>query len=1060
MTQRRHFLRCMLSGSKSAITLLLLTGLRAFAQVSTANVIGVVQDFSSAVVPAAQIKLINTQTGAENDSMTGDDGRFILPGVLPGAYTLQIERSGFSTTQLDDIVLNIGDTRNFLVRLKIGPVTESVVVDASGLSLNTSDATVSTVVDRRFVSTIPLNGRSFQDLISMTPGIVTQSPQAANHGAGVQGDFSVNGQPTDANSFYVDGISANRNLGFRQNGTTVATTGSTAGSTALGTTQSLVSVDALQEFRVLSSTYSAEYGGTPGGQFTFLTRSGTSDYHGSLYSYWRGNVYDAPDWFAAYLGAADQHRDFTQDDSGGTLSGPLRMPRTRYGLDKTFGFLSFERLNLTQQVTPAVDFVPSAAVDEAVLANPFLAYFPLGGDELADASGKPGGLSTLVVGNGDSFPAHLSATNLRLDHNFSPRVAVFLRYGDTPSNSQIEELSSITQDRVRTRTVTLGTMSQLTPKITDEFRFGFSTSRSSTSTAPQLFDVFPSVPTFNSSLGIPPNTGSASAEAFIHIAGIGDSAVLTDKASSSIDQWSTRDSLTIEAAKHLLKFGFDQRHIATTITPASLAVQADFLSRSAMIDGVASNVAISRTQPASPVLNQFSAFAQDEWRMSKEVTLSFGLRWDVSLPPHGVHGLDAYTALGDVTAPATLTIAPRGTPLWHTGWFNFAPRFGAAWMIDPNPGRELILRAGGGVFFDTEQRPALRAFTQAGFRQTSLFENAQVPVSPAQLQFPDDPSFAFAHATVFAFPVHLQLPYSLQWNVALEKSFGKTQALTISYVGSNGARLMQEQRRDIRSFNPAFGDLSFFPPGITSNYQSLQTKFQRSFSRGVQALVSYTWAHSLDYGSTDPAYPLTYGNSDLDVRHNLEAALSCDLPQPHGGTLTRHLLENWGLDGRLIARTAFPITLFGNLVTDPVTGERYFSGVDKVPNRSLYLDRTQYPGGRIINGGPMAIDPAFVLPVGAYGGDAPRNLVRGFSAVQTNISIRRNIPLHDRLAMQLRAETFNLLNHPNFGYVDPVLPDLLFGQSTRMLNQSFGPSGSLYQQGGPRSIQLSFRMVF
>jgi hypothetical protein len=108
----------------------------------------------------------------------------------------------------------------------------------------------------------------------------------------------------------------------------------------------------------------------------------------------------------------------------------------------------------------------------------------------------------------------------------------------------------------------------------------------------------------------------------------------------------------------------------------------------------------------------------------------------------------------------------------------------------------------------------------------------------------------------------------------------------------------------------------------------------------------------------------------------------------------------------------------------------------------------------------MAIDPAFVLPVSAYGGDAPRNLVRGFSAVQTNISIRRNLPLHDRLAMQLRAETFNLLNHPNFGYVDPILPDLLFGQSTRMLNQSFGPSGSLYQQGGPRSIQLSFRMVF
>jgi hypothetical protein len=158
-----------------------------FAQVSTADVTGIVQDASSARIRDAAVKLINVETGAENDSTTSSDGRFILPGAIPGAYTLQIEREGFATMQLNGIILNVGDTKNLLIRLKVGSVTESVNVDASGLTLNTADASVSTVVDRKFVANIPLNGRSFQDLISMTPGVVTPSPQAAGQGSGTQG---------------------------------------------------------------------------------------------------------------------------------------------------------------------------------------------------------------------------------------------------------------------------------------------------------------------------------------------------------------------------------------------------------------------------------------------------------------------------------------------------------------------------------------------------------------------------------------------------------------------------------------------------------------------------------------------------------------------------------------------------------------------------------------------------------------------------------------------------------------------------------------------------------
>jgi Carboxypeptidase regulatory-like domain/TonB-dependent Receptor Plug Domain len=1039
-----------------------------FAQVSTANVTGIVQDASSARIRDAAVKLINVQTGAENDSTTSSDGRFILPGVIPGAYTLQIEREGFATMQLNGIILNVGDTKNLLIRLKVGSVTESVNVDASGLTLNTADASVSTVVDRKFVANIPLNGRSFQDLISMTPGVVTPSPQAAGQGSSTQGDFSVNGQRTESNSFFVDGVSANINSGLTNGSSRFTITGSSGGGTALGTTQSLVSIDALQEFRVLSSTYSAEYGRTPGGQFTFLTRSGTDTVHGSLYTYWRDYVVDGNDWFLAGLfptNSPNQPR-FSQNDFGGTFGAPIILPGAYYGHDKTFVFASYEGLLLSQPPPPTFNYVPSAAVfaeAPAPLRN-VLSYFPssYGGLDINDASGRPSGLSALSL-LGYSLPALVNSTSIRIDHTISPKLSMFLRYGDTPSHSQSEELLSLTNNIVRTRTLTFGVGNQLSTTKNNDFRLGFARNNSSAYTDPDpssfCNDQFPAG-TFNGAIGMSPPCNPARADVYIHIAGVGDSETSSDNVNSSLQEWNLRDSFSLEASNHFFKFGIDQRHVASTVNPAPLSVEADFFSRQAMVDNLASNIAITKSEPASPILNQFSAFAQDEWRASKALTLSMGIRWEVNPPPRGRRGMDAYTAIGDIDSPATLRLAPRGTPLWNTSWFNLAPRFGAAWMIDGQPGREMIVRAGAGVFFDTATRPALSAFDAMGFTTTSYVKNAPLPIIPAQLDFSTTPAPPSTNSTVFAFPSHLQLPFSMQWNIGLENALGKNQALTISYVAAHGDRLLQEQRKNVSQLNPSFGDVSFFPDGVTSNYQALQIKFQRSISPGVQALASYTWAHSLDYGSTDPLYPLTHGNSDLDVRHNLEAAISWDLPKPSNSLFLKYVLGSWGLDGRLIARTAFPVTLFGNLFSDPATGDRYYNGVDLIPNGPLYLYGSEYAGGRILNGGPNALNPAFSLPAGTAQGNAPRNFVRGFNAVQANVALRREMPIYDRLAAQIQVEAFNVLNHPNFGYIDPSLSHALFGQSTKMLNQSFGPAGSLYQQGGPRSVQFSFKVTF
>ena len=1030
------------------------SGIRSGAQVSTATVAGVVQDSTQASIPGASVKLINTQTGTENDTTTSHDGSFVLAGVIPGAYTLQFERHGFATTQLRGIMLNVGDTRTLLVRMKVGPVAESVNVDASGLTLNRTDGTVSTVVDRKLAEAVPLNGRSFQDLISMTPGIVTQSPQAAGQHSETQGDFSVNGQRPESNSFFVDGIAADSNGGVTSGHSRTVSTGSAAGATALGTTQSLVSVEALLEFRVLTSSYSAEYGRTPGGQFTFLTRSGTNDRHGSVFYNFRSNVFDAIDWFAGQQadGPFIAGTRFSQNDFGGALGAPVALPGVYNGRDETFFFASYEGLYVPQPTPQTYPYGPSGDIFYlAPLAmQSVLECFPAG-----DVTGPSSTLGPTTIGP-FALPAHLNSSSVRLDHTFSPKFAVFFRFGDAPSYSQTKQLFSQTTNQLGSRTFSLGANSQLTRNLNNELRFGIAGNRSNIQSITEGYSGVE----LNSALGLPVGYNSVSSQAYIHIVGEGDSESYTNTAYGSLHQWNLRDNFNLQAGRHLLKLGMDERRVASHLHPAALSVQADFLDRDSLLNNAASALIVTATTPANPILNQFSLFAQDDWKVSKALSLSLGLRWDLAPPPKGVDGQDAYTVLGDVNAPTSLDLAPRGTPLWHTGWYNLAPRAGVAWAENSEPGKELIIRAGGGVFFDSSNQPSLRAFSGFGFANSIHFAGQPLPVTPPELNVPPPGSSPYSGTNAFAFPAHLQLPYSWQWNIALEKALGRNQTLTASYVGASGQRLLEEQRRNVNQANPNFGDITFYPHGLTSSYEGLQLKFQRSLVQGVQTLVSYTWAHALDYGSTDPAFALVHGNSDLDVRHNLEAALSWDLPRPSGGYVKRNVFGGWRIDTRVLARTGFPVDLAGNFFLDTITGSTYASGVDFSPQRPLYLHGSGFPGGRIFNGGANAANPAFTLPQGDEQGDAARNLVRGFSAYQGNAAVRRTFHLHDALNLQVGAEMFNVTNHPNFGYIDPYLPDLLFGQPTKLLNQSFGTTGSLYEQGGPRSMQISLRLTF
>ena len=1020
-----------------------------FGQSTNAALTGVVDDPSKAVIVGAQITAINTETGVKSSTTTNNSGVYVLPGLIPGTYRIEVDKQGFKGIIEGGLVLHVQDVVQLNFHMALGSASETMTVTASGVNIDTTDASVSTVVDQQFVANMPLNGRSFQDLISMTPGVVTQSPQTTGQYAGGYGDFSVNGQRTQSNYYTVDGVTANVS-GGNGGGVGEPSTGGTVGaSTALGTTQSLISVDALQEFRVESSTYSAEYGHSPGGQFSIVTRSGSNVLHGTVFDYLRNNFFDANDWFNDHYGTPTPA--LRQNDFGGTLGGPVSIPRLYNGKDRTFFFASYEGFRLDQPTAATIQYVPDLFMRQQATAamQPILNAFPLpNGIDYGTATSPS--LAQFIASF--SLPSSIDSTSIRLDQVISHKLSLFFRFGDTPSSTVSRPYFARNTTSINGQTFTIGATSQLSSGLSNEFRLGYARSNSSQI---GVVDNFGGATPTNlvSDLGGNPSI-STLPELIFYYAGIGEALFVPYFGKNASRQWNLVDAFNLSLGHHNLKFGIDYRRIASPITPPAIVPLAEFLSTQSALDGTPELSEISNYKSATPLFNETALFVQDEWRVHRRLNLSLGLRWEVDPPPTEIHGDDAYTLLGSINNPLSLSVAPQGTPLWHTGWYDFAPRLGAAWTAHNQPGHETVVRAGGGVFFDTANEVAALGYSNFGFGAYNLYFGVPVPYTPSELNVPISTTPPYTAATITAFPSHLQLPYTLEWNTSIQQALGTNQAFTVSYVGSNGRRLLGTQELSLTSLNPNFGTVDYLPSGITSNYQALQLRFQRSVVRGLQGLASYTWSHSIDFGSNSAALSLQRGNSDFDVRNNFQAGLSWDLPTTNEAGFKRVLTNGWGLNARLNVRTAFPVTLGGNLTLDPATGSEYDGGLNLVSGQPVYLYGSQYPGGKAIN------KAAFSLPPTGSAGDAPRNFVRSFGATQLNLAVRRDFPIHDALALEFRAEAFNILNHPNFGYVDPQYGDTTFGQATKMLNSSLGTMASQYQQGGPRSMQFALKLHF
>jgi len=1032
----------------------------ACAQSPTGTISGIVFDPDARAVPGADIIVVNDLTRLQYETKTNEVGLYSVPNLPPGPYRVQASKAGFKTLIKPDIVLNVQDSITINFTLPVGAASIAVTVEGGAPIINTQDASVGTVIDNTYVRNMPLNGRSFQDLILLSPGVVTTSPQT-QASLGYNGEFSVNGQRTESNYYTVDGVSANVST---TPGAVSApsSSGSLPSATVLGTTQALVSVDSLQEFRVQTSSYSAEYGRNPGGQFVFVTRSGTNDWHGTLFEYFRNNVFDANNWFNNAYGLPQPA--LRQNDFGGTVGGPVEIPHVYNGQDKTFFFVSYEGLRLVQPQEASISYVPNNALRQSAEQDlqPVLQAFPApNGADLGN------GLAEFI--GTWSNPSQIDAYSVRLDHQITDKWRAFFRFSATPSSANSRQGGNFSDPAVvsgvhftvHTYTAALdGTLSQ---KVHNELRFNYS---SNDGVISQTIDSFGggqkvsllALQGLNTTADPVPAVG-------VLVSAPGYFGLLAESRNTDFQQqWNVTDTASFSLVKHFLKIGLDYRRLTPTVREDSPSILYEFESAASV---EANSVDSGNTfvfSPAYPVYQNFSAFVQDEWRVSPRLTLSLGLRWDVNPAPGAANGELPFTVRGSY--PGSLSLAPRGTALWNTSWYNFAPRLGAAYVLRNRPGQETVVRGGFGVFYDTGQQAGSYGYLGPGFEAQTFFgSSVGTPASfPAPLSeivpaviYPPVPPYGAG----YAYPSHLQLPYTLQWNGAVQQALGKDQALTVSYVGAVGRRLLEQNLVQVN--NAVFDSVTFFQTGLTSDYDALQVQFQRRLSRGVSALGSYTFSHCLDYGSQSTSYPYKRGNCDFDVRHNFSGAVSADLPTVSGARWVRLLANGWGLDGRLSARTGFPVTLNGPSLINPATGQFENAGVDLVPGQPIYLYGSSFPGGRAVNPGafslPQGCTPFSCDPTSAPG-NAPRNFVRGFGAFQTDIAVRREFPLHERLKLQFRAEAFNIFNHPNFGIINTFWGNNLFGQATGSLAQSLGVLSPLYQIGGPRSLQFALRLTY
>jgi hypothetical protein len=1000
--------------SRTLISLfvLLVFATAAFAQSNTGSITGVVSDQNGAVVPNATVTVSNQGTNEKRTAQTDSEGRYEVPALPNGIYTVEATATGFKTTSVKDLRLAVGEKARSDLTMNVSGV-DAVVTVAGQTRVDSETSTVGDTIATERISNNPVNGRDFTGLLATVPGSV----QTTN-----QFQTSINGIPSTfgGSSVLVDGIDAGR---VDLNGT----------SNVLGRIESRVnrvSMDSIQEVQTVEQNYGAQYGQAIGAVINPITKSGTNEFHGSAFDYFRNEALDARDFFAG-------KQKFRLNQFGGNVSGRLIR-------DKLFFFTNYEGVRQTRGTT-FTSLVPSASFRATFAPSiaPVLSTIPLpSAPFLPDP--RLGIFS--IQKDGD---LREDTGSVKIDWLHTQRSQFSVRYNINDSDTKTPYGVGTDQTADGTLRVQLFKASHnytFSTNTINEFAFGINRNVTDVGAGPST------LPRFDLSLFVDQALAAPGPAQFAQFR------------TGTVYQF--LDTLSSVRGNHSFKAGTD---IRLNRRSAESAVQ-ETLSFGALKD-FRDNVPLIVSKGGNPLLDyaneNYSFFIQDDWKAHPRLSLNLGLRYDVSSVSREREGrLQNF----DLT---TLTFTPVGQKLYDVDKNNFGPRFGFAFDVFGD--HKTVVRGGYGIFYDRDLPASF------GSPQANTFPTLSVDLFTALIfcgilpQFPVDPAvYACAVPNAFHIEKDLQTAMAQHWSFNIQHDLGFG-TLEVGYVGNHVTHLLTNgvvtprniNRRDpvtqVRPLSSSFGDIFVVGDYPQSNYNALQATFKRNLAKGLRFNANYTWSHAIDdvvgffkdYQDENNARA-ERASSDQDVRHNFTLDAGYDLPLRDwfsGGP--GWIVDGWQLNTITQIRSGLPVNVtrkggvFGGFSFRP----DLVAGVDtRCPNFSV--PECQFNAAAFSNPG----DGVF--------GNAGRNLLRGPGFAQVDFSIFKNTKLTESSSVQFRAEIFNLFNHANFadpsgglvrGDNNSLRPTAFFGQSISTVGNQLG---GLLGFGGPRQIQFSLRYLF
>ena len=1050
----------------------------AFGQVVTGAILGRVTDSSGAVVAGAMVTATNVNTGLARTDVTDRQGEYAMRNLPLGEYTISVSQSGFQKYLRKGIQLTVGSEQTVNVELTVGSAEQTVQVTAEAPSIETTNATVSNVVNSQQIRDLPLNGRSVVQLALLSPGTFANPSVITVSSLGMGMRLSVDGGRMDANTYLLDGSVINDQAGNGPN--------SSAGGQALG-------VEGVLEFRLLTHNYSAEYGRSSGAIMSMVTRGGTNEFHGSAYEFLRNSAMDARNFFNP--GALPP---FRRNQFGASLGGPIKK-------DRLFFFFNYEGLRIGQGIT-VLDLVPDALARQGLVPNaagvlqqvtlnpavlPFLALYPL-------PNGPDVGGGTGLYTYNASQPANEDYYLGRIDYRLSDKDSLYGRYVYDPSSSIAARPLPQWYDSVSTFNgfLELSETHIFSPTALNEFRAAYNRTHPSDvglTTVPlsQLPDYLPGV-----ALGrIAWASGGAEAGGLpTSLSEIGYQA---PGANQNYPQnlFEETDSFSLTKGAHSLKFGGDFQRIQLNLSNGDNRGTFQFGGLTQFLAGTPSrftddlNGAIIRGWR-----NDIAAwFVQDDWRIRPNLTLNLGLRHEFGTDPLEIHGYNA--DLLSVSNPLE-TIGPP----FHSSKKNFAPRVGIAW--DPTGSGKTSIRAGGGLYYNLWENSGRNWYMGADalsiFTHAPYYQGQTVVLNPP---FPNPLSAVVpgGAGTTYSIGVngYLKEPTVAHFNFDVQRQLVADLTLRVAYVGAYGYNMGSIAAANLRepttlsngqlffALNAPYPNPNFVVGGISLlqanghyNYNGLQVELDKRLSKGLQMHLAYTWSKALsDSDEVGNAQTLAtapnilnplcmscdYGLSAYNQQQTMTINGVYNMPWDARlqNKAAKAILGGWALNGIVTWGTGMPVDIETGLNQDQdgdnSTADRpnLAPGANNNPVNGVTAGCAGIPAGQQLKTATRWYDPcAFSIQTAGTYGNLGRNTVIGPGLFTLDAGLVKNIPITERIRLAFRAEAFNLTNHTNLG-----LPgNTLFTNSSGARNTSAGIIGATSTAN--RQLQLALKLVF